>query len=244
MKKTLTAAFAIAGLAGMAMATIETPAAGYADFTGTSSAQYVCNPFTSFTNSAPTLGDIDGSALSSTDYIKVIDNAGNLVFRATWTTVGGVTGWYDTNDALRNGYALARGNAIQFYGPSAAKLVIAGYIGAANTFTLTANVQNWIGNTSPLAKTVGNIVPSSFNTRKDAAYFVNPSTGTLTQAAYINATQAAKAGVSAGWYQKADIASQAALQAATSIDNWAIPSGQGFLLMPGTSGVTVTIPAY
>ena len=242
MKKTLTAAFAIAGLAGMAMATSETPAAGYTDITGTSSAQYVCNPFNSFTGSATTLGDIDGSALASTDYIKVIDNAGNLVFRASWKTVNDVAGWYDTADALRNGYALARGNAIQFYGPSAKKLVIAGYIGEAKTFTLAANVQNWIGNTSPIAKTVGDIIPSSFNTRKDAAYFVD-STGALVQAAYINATQATKAGVSAGWYRKADIATPAALQAATSINNWAIPSGQGFLLMPGTSGVTVTIPA-
>lgn len=236
MKKTLTAAFAVAGLAGMAMATIETPAAGYADMTGASTAQYVCNPFNSFTNAAPTLGDIDGSALaSSTDYIKVISTAGSTVLTAKWRTVGDVTGWFDDRDVCQSGYALTRGNAIQFYGASGAKLVIAGLLGEAKTFTLTANVQNWIGNTSPIAKTVGDVVPSSFNGRKDRAFFVDPSTGTLTQAAYYNQTAATKAGLAApGWYT---------VSGTTAIGSWALPAGQGFLMMPGTAGVTVTIPA-
>lgn len=245
MKTTVTAAFAIASLAGMAMAEIATPAAGYTDFAGSSSAQYVCNPFNSFTNASPTLGDIDGSALAeSTDYIKVLSTAGSCLLEAKYRTVNGVTGWFDSNDVNQSGYALARGNAIQFCGPSGGKLVIAGYLdGAAKTFTLTANVQNWIGNTSALPKTVGDIVPSSFNGRKDAAYFADPSTGTLTAAVYVNATTAAKANVSAGWYKKADAASTAALQSATSIDTWVLASGKGFLLMPGTAGVTVTVPA-
>ena len=240
MKTTVTAAFAIASLAGMAMAEIATPAAGYTDFTGSSTAQYVCNPFNSFTNATPKLGDIDGSALDDADdYIKVINSAGALVFRATWKTVNGVTGWYDAENALKNDYVLARGNSIQFNGESGGKLVIAGYIDATDkTFALTATAQNWIGNTSPLAKSIADIVPSSFNTRKDNAYFMHPTTGALTQLYYI--PDGKVTGVDAGWYEKADIASQSTLQNATPKD-WTLASGQGFLMMPGSAGVTVTV---
>jgi hypothetical protein len=155
MKKTLTAALALTAFAGIAFAdqekaTIDTQQAGCIEKTGSG---LVCNPFDSFTNSVPKLGDIDGSALANGESISLVSPNGRAN-RFTWSAGG----WYDTNNNCSNSLEFARGDAVYLNKTSNGhSLILAGDLTAASVDAKV--VENggytFFGNASPVVKKLG-----------------------------------------------------------------------------------------
>lgn len=168
MNKTFTAAIAIAATAGLAMAAVETPAAGYEEKDAGTSQILVCNPFLSFdTSASPTLGDIDGSNIANGDYIAKIDASGHVTryywHEGSWYTEAAGAG--TKSDSV----ALARGDAIQFSGTASNPLLLSGIIDDAELAAKAANTgYTVVGNAAPVSKTLGDFsVGGNYNYNTD-----------------------------------------------------------------------------
>lgn len=152
MNKTFTAAIAIAATAGLAMAAIETPPAGYEEKDAGGSQILVCNPFLSFGGESLTLGDIDGSAIENdSPYIAKVSTGGQLT-KYYWHD----NAWYtaQTGGDPANIVPLNRGDAIQFSGKSGKPLLLSGIIDdVLPSVEKTASVgYTVVGNAAPVTK--------------------------------------------------------------------------------------------
>lgn len=237
MKKTFAMAIAMAGLAGSIFAAteLETAPAGYIE---KADAGWYCNPFDSFA-SEPTLGDLRATPGA---IIKVFSNKSALLFTASYLAADGevAEGWY-AGDECKNSFALARGSSIQFLGGEGSTLVIAGLLNENGaSVQVSKGAKAWIGNLSPLAKTVGDIVPDgNFNPAKDYATFKNGA-GAYEKAVYLDATYADAFGVTSGWYKANDVKKNS-IGDGSCIDSWVLSSGDGFM-MNVSKDVAVSCP--
>ena len=237
MKKTLTMSLALVGIAGLALAEIATPEAGYIEKTGSATALLVSNPFGSFSGNAPTLGDLDGSGLGSADFVKIISEKGKTLFTAYYRPDATPPGWYDTNDGCSNAFPLARGKSIQFYSPhGTGTLVMAGTFDQNGAeFGLLAG-HNFIGNARPTKIYLRDVRVSSFAPLGGDYAMVNN-----TKVVYLNASLASKINKSAGWYLYSDINGSDPANA-TDIDYF-IPAGEGFrVYVKKTPLPTISLP--
>ena len=233
MKKTFTATLALSALASLALATsIDTPAAGYIEMTGSSSAQLVSNPFWSFTNDVMTLGDIDGSLLDSGDAIKVINSNGKVLFAAGWYDGA----WYDFSDnnhvASSNSFPLARGTSIQFVSDNGKSLVFSGVLTNVDaTVTYTAKGNVFAGNVSPVAKTLASLSFSNFRPDYD---FVD-----VGGEKYVYVPKKGK------WYKRSDYQNATSYSGLTDYSSTSIAAGQGVRIYCGRASandLTATFP--
>ena len=168
MKKTLTAALALSTFAGLALATstIDTAPAGCIE---KNTEDLVCNPFVPFTNptATPTLGDLDGSMLDSSDCICLVSPKGAMT-RLYWHD----NAWYDASvgGTCLSSETLARGDAIQFHRVSG-KLLISGLLTNVVVDAKAANNGGYtlFGNASPVATNLAAFAVSggSYDPAKD-----------------------------------------------------------------------------
>lgn len=189
MNKTFTAAIAIAATAGLAMAAIETPPAGYEEKSANNTQILVCNPFLSFdTSASPTLGDIDGSNIANGDYIAIIDASGHITGKYSW-----YDGSWNTKDdgtgESGNSVALNRGDAIQFSGTPGSPLLLTGIIadGAASITNSASVGYTIVGNAAPVTKPLSAFsITGNYDYNKD----------------YVNHNGAKLIYKNSGWYYK------------------------------------------
>lgn len=185
MKKTLTAALALSTFAGLALATstINTQQAGCVEV---GVGNFVLNPFSSFSGTAnPTLADFDGSSIAvGSGYIRVISDKGKELFSAAylpsnhasasngagWYTV--ITGGSSSYGECKNSYSLTRGQSIQFYG-SGVTLSMAGNINTGDAVLTLSAGHNFIGNVSPVAKSLTSVSIANFDPDGGDYVFVN-----------------------------------------------------------------------
>lgn len=230
MNKMFTTAMAIAAVAGLASADIETPTAGYKEVS-VSGTEFIGTPFASFTstNVAATIGDIIGT---DGDKINVISAAGKKLFTATYDT----DGWY-VDEACSNSYPLARGTAVQFVaGSNSDKLFMAGSLVSEDVNVTLGAQNNFIANASAFSgTTLGDFVVSGDSYKPMGSdYFLVDGQKVV----YLNEATASKAKLAAGWYLKSALKkpSTAVCQNSTQI-----AVGKGFRCVL-TTGATITVP--
>lgn len=241
MKKTLTAAIAIAATAGLSMAAIETAPAGYAESADTTAAQYVCNPFNSFSGNAPTLGDLDGSALNyGEDKIIIIGADGRKLFTAKYLFSGTENaGWYEDlgegyGSVSSNSFPLARGTAVQFTGGSSAKLFMAGPLNSADAEPPLRSGYSFVGNASAVTNNLNAVVLGG-NYKFQNDYII------LDNVKYVY-LPTARGSYEAGWYLR-DYLLFKKDGASSELQNPALAPGKGFIVYTKAAGATVTISA-
>lgn len=234
MNKMFTTAMAIAAVAGLASAAIETTA-GYKEVS-VSGTEFIGTPFASFTDTdvAATIGDIIGA---NGDKITVISAAGKKLFTATYSSSADPTGWYEL-EGCSNSYPLARGTAVQFVaGPSADnKLFMAGSLASEDVNVTLGAQNNFIANASAFSgTTLGDFVVSGDSYKPMGSdYFLVDGQKVV----YLNQATAAKAGLSAGWYLKSALKTP---KTAVSQNSTPIAVGKGFRCVL-TTGATITVP--
>lgn len=232
MNKMLTTAMAIAAVAGLASAAIETTA-GYKEVS-VSGTEFIGTPFASFTDTdvAATIGDIIGA---NGDKITVISAAGKKLFTATYSSSADPAGWY-VEEACSNSYPLARGTAVQFVAGSNSELFMAGSLVSEDVNVTLGAQNNFIANASAFSgTTLGDFVVSgdSYKPMGSDYFLVNGN-----KVVYLNQATAAKAGLSAGWYLKSALKTP---KTAVSQNSTPIAVGKGFRCVL-TTGATITVP--
>lgn len=232
MNKMFTTAMAIAAVAGLASAAIETTA-GYKEVS-VSGTEFIGTPFASFTDTdvAATIGDIIGA---NGDKITVISAAGKKLFTATYSSSADPTGWY-VEEACSNSYPLARGTAVQFVAGSNSELFMAGSLVPEDVNVTLGAQNNFIANASAFSgTTLGDFVVSGDSYKPMGSdYFLVDGQKVV----YLNQDTAAKAGLSAGWYLKSALKTP---KTAVSQNSTPIAVGKGFRCVL-TTGATITVP--
>lgn len=164
MNKMLTTAMAIAAVAGLASADIETSPAGFVE-SATGSGTLFCNSLTNFAGSAMTLGDFTALDFGSSDTIRIIGASGKVLFSAKYADGN----WYDSTEAnpteavSSNSFPIARGESIQIQSASG-KLFVSGPMLNANATRTASDGYLLIGNVAPVAKKLKDfVVGTGFN---------------------------------------------------------------------------------
>jgi len=166
MKKTLTAAVALSAIAGLALATIETPAAGYVDV---ETSAFVLNPFTAF-DGALSLGDIEGTDGA---VLRVIYPNGKKAFEVAWDSAANPAGWYD-GAGCSNAFALVRGQSVQFISDNDT-LTMAGVLTNSNASVTCVAGHNFVGNVAPVAVSLTSVSIANFDADSGDYAFVDGS---------------------------------------------------------------------
>lgn len=166
MNKMFTTAMAIAAVAGLASADIETSPAGFVE-SATGSGTLFCNSLTNFAGSAMTLGDFTAIDFGSADSISVIGESGKKLFSAKYSTSGGY--WYNSSVVnpsagdSSNSFPIARGESIQIQSATG-KLFVSGPMLNANATRTASDGYLLIGNVAPVAKELKDfVVGTGFN---------------------------------------------------------------------------------
>lgn len=246
MNKMFTTAMAIAAVAGLASATIETPPAGYVDVEGTAGGIFVGTPFLGFDGAVATLGDIDGSALDpSTDLVKILSSSGKVLFSASYVSAANtnstksVIGWYNGN-GCSNAFPLVRGTAIQFVSDGRT-ITIAGRLESGAVNVNLVRGHNFIANASPVDKTLGDFIVTGANYKYTSDYIAIGSTKYV----YLDAAKAGRIQKDAGWYLR-DVIIGSNPGSAVSQNSVTIPAGTGirgyFTKADGTDAAVLTTP--
>lgn len=255
MKKTMTMALALVGIVGFVAEgnafSIETAPAGYLEKTG-SGQIWSSSTYVSFSNSVNRLSDIGvKGTFTSSDYIRLYDNNGKLVLAATYGVKDGVEGWFDINGehAYVGNTELPLGSAICFVpaASSEASLVFSGTLKSDSTALNAAKGhQTWVGNVNPLPAGVrlGAITAANFKFRTDWIQVYDANGVLALRATYLDETLAetysSKLGkaIAPGWYTSEDVAAKFA----TNKNETVLLPGQGFVILPASADVSVTIP--
>lgn len=257
MKKTMTMALALVGIVGFVLAdgnafSIETAPAGYLEKTG-SGQIWSSSTYLSFTNAVNKLSDIgvNDSFVYNSDFIRLYDNDGKLLVSATYFrgSTEYAEGWYDKSQYVYVGdRELPLGAAICFVKVSDnAALVFSGKLKSdATTLTAPQGHQTWVGNVNPLPAGVvlGDITAENFKFRTDWIQVYAASGELALRATYLDCalaeTYTKKLGksISPGWYTSEDVAAKFA----TSQNKTVLSPGQGFVILPASANVSVTIP--
>lgn len=230
MNKMFTTAMAIAAVAGLASATIETPAAGYVE-SASGSGTLFCNSLTNFLGSAMTLGDFSPVGFGSSDTIKVIGAEGKALFSAIYSEGN----WYDATDnnptVSSNSFPIARGEAIQINSASG-KLFVSGPLMNEDAGRTATGGYLLLGNAAPVAKALKDFTV-------DAGF--SPTGGD-----YFNFNGTKYVVYKGHWFTKANFDA-----GNVSIDDYAddtaVPAGAGLFLFSKKSkkrviNTTVTVP--
>lgn len=255
MKKTMTMALALVGIAGFVLVeaqafSIETAPAGYLEKTG-SGQIWSSSTYVSFTNAVNKLSDIgvNDSFVYNSDFIRLYDNDGKLLVSATYFrgSTEYAEGWYDKSQYVGD-RELPLGAAICFVKVSDnAALVFSGKLKSdATTLTAPQGHQTWVGNVNPLPAGVrlGDITAANFKFRTDWIQVYDANGVLALRATYLDETLAKtyssklEKAIAPGWYTSEDVAAKFA----TSQNKTVLSPGQGFVILPASANVSVTIP--
>lgn len=215
--------------------------------------------------SAMTLGDIkpSGDWMGGSDEILVLANNGGVSARYTYMNAtdasdwGFTEGWYltdDYNDSSldltelnKNSVLLPMGNGVvALVGSPSTTLTYAGEVLSEDQpITLKGSYAfNVTGNISPADITLGDIVPSAdWMGGSDELLVLAANGAVAARYTFMNATDAADWGFTAGWYFTDDYNDSSLDLTELNKNSTQVKAGEGFVALVGSPTTTITIPS-